>query len=172
MPREELRRQAFESAPAGALDHVLNRLAESGRVRLSPEAVALSGHNVTLSGDEAGAREALLGAAHSAGLAGIDAAQAASLLAREKKLVERVSRLLSSEGLLVRVGEAQLVHADHLSALRARVRERWPPGARLDVAGFKDLTGLSRKFVIPLLEYLDRERVTRRSGNDRLVLSA
>jgi selenocysteine-specific elongation factor len=38
------------------------------------------------------------------------------------------------------------------------------------VAAFKELTGLSRKYVIPLLEYLDRERVTRRSGNDRLVL--
>jgi selenocysteine-specific elongation factor len=56
--------------------------------------------------------------------------------------------------------------------LKAEVRERWPPGTRLDVAGFKELTGLSRKFVIPLLEYLDRERVTRRSGSDRLVLSA
>jgi selenocysteine-specific elongation factor len=50
------------------------------------------------------------------------------------------------------------------------VRRRWPPGSRLDVGGFKELTGLSRKFVIPLLEYLDRERVTRRAGNDRLVL--
>ena len=54
--------------------------------------------------------------------------------------------------------------------LKTEVRKRWPPGTRLDVAGFKDLTGLSRKFVIPLLEYLDRERVTRRSGNERLVL--
>ena len=54
--------------------------------------------------------------------------------------------------------------------LKDEVRRRWPPGSRLDVAGFKDLTGLSRKFVIPLLEYLDRERVTRRTGADRFVL--
>jgi selenocysteine-specific elongation factor len=38
------------------------------------------------------------------------------------------------------------------------------------VAAFKEMTGLSRKYVIPLLEYLDRERITRRSGNDRVVL--
>jgi len=38
------------------------------------------------------------------------------------------------------------------------------------VGAFKEMTGLTRKFVIPLLEYLDRERVTRRSGADRTVL--
>ena len=50
------------------------------------------------------------------------------------------------------------------------MRRRWPSGARLDVAAIKELTGLSRKYVIPLLEYLDREKVTRRSGADRVVL--
>jgi selenocysteine-specific elongation factor len=39
------------------------------------------------------------------------------------------------------------------------------------VTAFKDMTGLSRKFVIPLLEFLDRERVTRRAGSDRFVLA-
>jgi selenocysteine-specific elongation factor len=80
-----------------------------------------------------------------------------------------VVRVLLAEGRLRRVGES-VVDAGVLDTLKTDVRKRWPPGTRLDVAGFKDLTGLSRKFVIPLLEYLDRERVTRRSGNDRLVL--
>jgi selenocysteine-specific elongation factor len=42
---------------------------------------------------------------------------------------------------------------------------------RLDVASFKDLTGVSRKYAIPLLEYLDRERVTKRVGDVRVILS-
>jgi selenocysteine-specific elongation factor len=41
---------------------------------------------------------------------------------------------------------------------------------RLDVAAFKDRFGVSRKFAIPLLEYLDRERVTRRMGDVRVIL--
>jgi selenocysteine-specific elongation factor len=81
-----------------------------------------------------------------------------------------VAKVLQAEGELRRVGDA-LVHAGALDLLKAQVRERWPPGSRVDVGAFKDLTGLSRKFTIPLLEYLDRERVTRRAGNDRLVLS-
>jgi len=41
---------------------------------------------------------------------------------------------------------------------------------KIDVAQFKDLTGASRKYAIPLLEYLDRERVTRRVGNIREIV--
>ena len=42
--------------------------------------------------------------------------------------------------------------------------------ARVDVAAFKERYGLTRKYAIPLLEYLDRERVTRRVGESRLIL--
>jgi selenocysteine-specific elongation factor len=43
-------------------------------------------------------------------------------------------------------------------------------GARVDVAAFKTRYGISRKYAIPLLEYLDRERITRRVGDSRIVL--
>ncbi len=59
---------------------------------------------------------------------------------------------------------------DHLEAIKSRVRERWRAGEKVEVGAFKEMTGLSRKYVIPLLEYLDRERVTRRAANDRIVL--
>jgi selenocysteine-specific elongation factor len=52
--------------------------------------------------------------------------------------------------------------------LRARFRDL--QGQTLDIARFKQITGLSRKYAIPLLEYLDRERVTRKEGDRRLVL--
>ena len=41
---------------------------------------------------------------------------------------------------------------------------------RMDVATFKELTGVSRKYAIPLLEYLDREHITRRVGDAREIL--
>ena len=76
---------------------------------------------------------------------------------------------LVAEGTLRRVGD-MVVESGRLDALQAEVRQRWAAGSRLDVAAFKDMTGLSRKYVIPLLEYLDRERVTRRTGADRFVV--
>jgi selenocysteine-specific elongation factor len=64
------------------------------------------------------------------------------------------------------------VDAAALDALKEEVRRRWPPGSRLDVGELKALTGLTRRFVIPLLEHLDATHVTRRSGNERFTVSS
>jgi selenocysteine-specific elongation factor len=168
MPREELRRRVFSRAAAGAFERVLDGLTDRGELRIEAEAVALGRHAVRLSPAEEATRQALLTRAREAGLAGIDSSRPA-LAGGDARLADRVVRVLLAEGRLRRVGDT-VVDASVLDELKAEVRRRWPPGNRLDVAGFKDLTGLSRKFVIPLLEYLDRERVTRRTGNDRLVL--
>jgi selenocysteine-specific elongation factor len=148
---------------------VLERLAGGGRVRVATDAVALAGHRVQLTPEEMECREALLAAAHEAALAGIDLAHPPAGLAGDPRLREAVARALMAEGALRRVGES-LVDATRLDTLATEVRGRWRAGSRLDVAAFKEMTGLSRKFVIPLLEYLDRERVTRRTGADRFVL--
>jgi selenocysteine-specific elongation factor len=168
MPREELRRRVFARSPDEALGLVLGSLGASGQVRVLTDSVALANHKVTLTAPEADVRDRLLHEAMEAGLAGLDLAARAG--AADSKVAERVARLLADEGLLLRVGSF-LVHHEHLETLKHDVRQRWPPGSHLDVAAFKDLTGLTRKFVIPLLEFLDRERVTRRSGTDRLVLA-
>jgi selenocysteine-specific elongation factor len=68
------------------------------------------------------------------------------------------------------VGDGLLVDRAELESLKRRVRERWPSGTRIEVGEFKELVGLSRKHAIPLLEYLDRERVTRRVGAFRVVI--
>jgi selenocysteine-specific elongation factor len=75
-----------------------------------------------------------------------------------------------NEKVLARVGERGLVDREALEQLKRRLRERFAPGAKLEVGVVKELTGLTRKHVIPLLEYLDRERVTRRAGADRVLL--
>jgi selenocysteine-specific elongation factor len=170
MPREEIRTRLFARSPEGVLEHVLRSLAEAGTLRVEADALALGSHTVRLSPKESQARDAILEAARAAGLAGVEREVLPSSLRDDPRLLDRISRLLLEQGDLRRVGDG-LVHREPLDALKTTVRERWPPGSRLDVAALKELTGLSRKYVIPLLEYLDRERVTRRSGADRVVLS-
>jgi selenocysteine-specific elongation factor len=169
MPREELRRRVFGRVPDGVFEAVLDGLARAGRARVSGDTVALAGHEVRFTPEEAAVRASLLAAVRAADLAGVDMAHPPAGLGADSRLLEKMARALTAEGALRRVGEA-VVDSGRLDALKDEVRRRWPPGSRLDVAGFKDLTGLSRKFVIPLLEYLDRERVTRRTGADRFVL--
>jgi selenocysteine-specific elongation factor len=152
-------------------ERLLADLSGAGKVRLAPDLVALSDHKVQLSAGEEAARGVLVEAAQASGLAGVEIPAVAEQSGSEARLLERVARVLTREGVLGRVGSGLLVHGDHLAALKEQVRQQWPPGSRLDVAAFKEMTGLSRKYVIPLLEYLDRERVTRRSGNDRVTLA-
>jgi selenocysteine-specific elongation factor len=169
MPREELRQSVFGSCPEGVFEHVLAGLCARAEARLEADGVAAAGHQVRLAPEEARARQVLLETARGAGLAGVPLPPVAGPDGPAPAILARVGQVLVADGTLRRVGEA-LVLRERLEALQEEVRRRWPPGSRLDVGAFKEMTGLSRKFVIPLLEYLDRERVTRRSGNDRLVL--
>jgi selenocysteine-specific elongation factor len=170
MPREELRARVFGRAPLAVFERVIDDLAAAGEVRLAPDGVSLWRHEVRLSADEEEARTLLVEAALKAGFAGVETAPLAARASKDAKLLDRVGRLLAAERLLERVGKSLLVHRDHLEGLGREVRRRWPSGSKLEVGALKDLTGLSRKHVIPLLEYLDRVRVTRRVGNDRIVL--
>ncbi len=170
IPREELRTRAFAQAPLAVFERVLADLAAAGRVRFLPDAVAAARHEVRLSAAEAEARELLVDAARTAGVAGVELPALAERSGKDVNLLERVARVLVTERVLDRVGTALLVHRDHLESMKSRVRERWRAGEKIEVGAFKEMTGLSRKYVIPLLEYLDRERVTRRAGSDRIVL--
>jgi selenocysteine-specific elongation factor len=169
MPREELRGRAFARAAPGAFERVLEELQEAGNVRVAADAVALAGHSVRLSPEEQRAREAIVDAVRAARWEGVEPKALAGRAGVGAPLAERVLRVLIADGEVRRVGDF-LLHRDTAEELKAEVRRRWPPGSKLDVAQVKDLTGLSRKYVIPLLEWLDREKVTRRSGADRTVL--
>ena len=72
---------------------------------------------------------------------------------------------------LVKVAEDLVFHRDALARLHQLLSDyKKKDGQRLPIAAFKNLTGISRKYAIPLLEYLDRQRVTRRVGDERVIL--
>ena len=79
--------------------------------------------------------------------------------------------MLLREKVLIRVAPDVVLHVktlQHLKQLISAYKKR--QGDRLSVAQFKELTGASRKYAVPLLEYLDRERVTKRVGDERVIL--
>jgi selenocysteine-specific elongation factor len=71
---------------------------------------------------------------------------------------------------LVKISDELVFHRGALEELRRLVEAQKAKSPKMDVAKFKELTGVSRKYAIPLLEYLDRERVTRRVGDARVIL--
>ena len=83
---------------------------------------------------------------------------------------QKIMTLLLRDRVLVKLADDLVFHRDALEQLRQMLAVQKAKSPKIDVARFKDLTGVSRKYAIPLLEYLDRERVTRRVGDERVIL--
>lgn len=103
-----------------------------------------------------------------AGFAAPSPKEAAAQLAAPPKAVEGLVKLLVDQGRLVRVGGKWILHRQALDGIVASLRS-WGV-ERFDVGQFKDRFGLTRKLAIPILEWLDSQRVTRREGDSRRIL--
>ena len=169
VPREEAREKLFSRGAPEVFDHVVSALEQAGKL-IARETLSLAGHQLSLSADEQKARDTLDALFREARLAPPDAKSIATGAKLDPSVADRIVKLLVRERVLVRIDEL-LFHADALDTLKSDLKARKAKGeTRLDVAWFKDRYGTTRKFAIPLLEYLDRERVTRRVGDARVLL--
>ena len=84
----------------------------------------------------------------------------------------RLKDWLVEEGRLVRIRDGRLFHAEALEELRRKLREFSRTSSTIEIGAFKELAGATRKNAIPLLEQFDEERLTRREGNVRRILTS
>jgi selenocysteine-specific elongation factor len=169
IPREELRERLSTRAHPAIFDRALSDLAAAGTIVVR-DRVALADHRVALSPEEQQARAIIERAFRDAGLKPPEPGAIAPSV--KPAVADRMLKLLQRQKVLVKV-DTLIFHDDTLKQLKADVaalKTSAPNAARLDVATFKEKFGVTRKFAIPLLEYLDRERVTRRVGDVRIVL--
>ena len=170
MPREEVRERLFANAPLPVFEHVLSTLAERKRI-IVRERIALADHNVALTDDEARERGAMIEILRAAKLTPPDSSTLATQIGVPLDVISRIATLLVRRSELVRAGDL-LFHESALRQLKADIQLLKASGATdtIDVASFKDRYNITRKYAIPLLEYLDRERLTRRVGDVRKIL--
>ncbi|HZO57590.1 MAG TPA: selenocysteine-specific translation elongation factor [Bryobacteraceae bacterium] len=165
MPLEELRSRALGDAPAFLMDHVLR---ESPTLVTEKETIRLRSHQLAFQEDEAAAIEKIE-AAFAAGALAVPATN--EVLARcgvEPARARALLQVLLRQGRLIKVSPELVYHAGAIEGLRTLLAGK--KGARFSVSEFKNWTGVSRKYAIPLLEFLDHQRVTRREGETRLVV--
>lgn len=172
--REEVRERLFAKLPPELFRAVIGQLSERNEVVAEKDLLRLATHRVALSAEEQAAKDHLAAIYLQSALQPIslDEAlqQAAPNFGIDAARAQRFAQMLINSGELVRVGEL-VFHKQALDDLRGTLqRYKTEHGAKLDVGIFKDLTGVSRKYAIPLLEYLDRQRVTRRIGEAREIL--
>lgn len=152
------------------LTAALDDLVRQKKVEVAGEAVNLAGRGVVMKDEEAEAKRIIEQAFGTAGLKVPALKEVLAGLPVDKIRAQKIVTLLLRDRVLVKLSDDLVFHRDALNNLRSRLAAVKATSPRLDVAKFKDLTGVSRKYAIPLLEYLDRERVTRRVGDERIIL--
>jgi selenocysteine-specific elongation factor len=169
--REDLRSSLGRRVRPEAFRAALDDLLVQKTLEFQGEIVKRAGSAISLDPEEARTKEQIEKAFASAGLAVPAVKEVLSKLPVEAKRAEKILQILLRDKTLVRVTPELIFHRDALAQLRDRLSVfKKTKGQRISVPVFKELTGITRKYAIPLLEYLDRERVTRRAGDERVIL--
>ena len=149
---------------------VLAKLAEEKKLEIAGEQARIPGRGVVMKDEESESKKIIEQAFASAGLKVPSLKEVLAGLKVDKLRAQKIVTLLLRDKVLIKISEELVFHQSALTDLRQRVSALKSTTPKIDVARFKDLTGVSRKYAIPLLEYLDRERVTRRVGDERMIL--
>jgi selenocysteine-specific elongation factor len=168
--REELRNRVLSEAPNIVFQSVLDQLVAGKQVVVAQDTIQEFGRKVTLKGGEEQIRNQLIERFQTLGLRIPTPDELIDALKADRTTARKIVQLLIKENVLVKISDDFILHRETIDKLVASVKELKSKNPKLGVGEFKDLTGVTRKYAIPLLEYLDRQRVTRRVGEDRLIL--
>jgi selenocysteine-specific elongation factor len=166
--REELRQRLAPDMEAKLFAHLLRKLTDEGRVAAEKDILRLSDHQVRLAGGDQALRERMEKAYRQGGWT---PPLFKELLEAEKDKaqVKKVMQVLVNEGALVKLKEDFYYHRPALEEIKGKLVEYLQTHDRIGAPQFKELTGLSRKYLIPLLEHFDAVQLTMRVGDERIL---
>ncbi|NOX24925.1 MAG: selenocysteine-specific translation elongation factor [Deltaproteobacteria bacterium] len=170
MSKEELRSRLYQGIDNKLFQLALNGLVKSGQIVQEQAVVRLADHVVSLQADAGDMHDEMEALFRDAGLKPPTRREIlAHFSGQPEKLVWDIVDVLVRDGRLSRISGDLYFHARSLRVLEDNLREKLAADGEIDAQGFKSLTGLSRKFSIPLLEYFDRQKVTIRVGDKRVL---
>jgi selenocysteine-specific elongation factor len=168
--REELKARLFSDASNLLFQAVLDRLAADKQIVLAQDVIYEFGRKVTLKANEERMRDQLGERFRALGLQVPSADEIIDALKLDRNTARKIIQLMLKENALVKISEEMIVERKAIDKLIADVKALKLKNPKFGVGEFKNLTGVTRKHAIPLLEYLDRQRVTRRMGDERVIL--
>ena len=167
--KEELRNTIGTYIDPKLFNSALRSLDNAGKIRIERENVRLAAHQVNLADDLEELKEKIAGRYRTAGLSPPLTKDVIEEAGTQKKAARTVLSLLLNEGRLIKVSEDLYFDGTALAGLREDYRQFLLRTEKASPAGFRELTGLSRKFTIPLMEYFDKSKLTIRVGDHRIL---
>lgn len=169
LSREALRTSLAEGLPPKLFGRVLESLVEARKAELDGDVIRRPGGKPATGAGAAPLVQRVKETLAQAGLAPPRVSELAESLKAPQPQVAEALKLLRSEGRAVRVKDDMYFDAAAVDALRAKLVEYLKAHREIDIQGFKDLVGQTRKWTVPLGEFFDQERVTLRIGDKRVL---
>ena len=169
MSREELRGVTTRGMDNRTFGAVLAYLQSEGRIATSDTSVRLPDFTPVLTSKQQSAAESLSRTLLDAGLNVPDADEFLRSTGLPQAEAKEILELLVYLGEVVKIAEGMYLHASTVASAESTVRKFLGEKGKLTVSEFRDLTGTSRKYAVPLLEYFDSKRITRRVGDERVA---
>ncbi len=144
-------------------------LENGGKIAAAKETVRIQSHAVNLKDDEIRLREEISVIYQNAGLTPPSTKELMERFPGKNKAISDILNVMLSANILVKINEDMYFHREALDRLREDYRALLVKEGKVSPASFKELTGLSRKFIIPLMEYFDKMKLTIRVDNYRML---
>jgi selenocysteine-specific elongation factor len=167
MPSEELKSKFPARINPKLPNQVMNQMIKAEELVLADNLIRLAGHKVNLGIDQAALKQKIQEAYTRGGITPPYFKEVCQQLETEPGPARDVLRLMVEDGLLVKVKEDLFFHRPAIEELRSRLVAFLKENGAITTPQFKDMTGASRKYVIPLAEFFDATRVTIRVGDSR-----
>ncbi len=167
MSREELKQRLGRNFEAKLYTHLLGKLIAGNELVAEKDLLRLPQHKVRLAEDDAKLRKHIEQAYKDGGLAPPNLKDV--IAEEDPKQAKQIFGVLINEGVLTRIKEDIYYHTPALQEIQRRLEEYLQANERMGAPQFKQLVGLSRKYIIPLLEYFDTKGITMRLGDERVL---
>ena len=170
LAREELRSRLKPHVDAKLFLYTINSLTKKELITQEGADIRLSSHEVTLQMDEQEMQEKIGTLYKEAGLRPPNFKDVLATFDEfSEQQISQIFDLLLQKSTLIRINESLYFHAVELETLGEKIKDFITEQGDIDAPRFKTLTGLSRKFSIPLLEYFDKIKLTIRVGDKRIL---
>ena len=153
-------KELLECSPQ-AFDFIIEKLSDEKKISKSGELITLRGGE---SSDTEEVEEAITSLRYSAATS----SELAKNLGKENKEVYQLIKRLIQDEKVIRLEGDFFIHVSLIEELKAEIEKHFEKNGELSVSDLKDITGVSRKYAIPLLQFLDENSVTRREGDVRV----
>ncbi|MBC2695742.1 MAG: selenocysteine-specific translation elongation factor [Desulfobacteraceae bacterium] len=166
MPKEELKSK-LPSAGLKLFNLMLNIMIKNKEVVSEEDTVRFFSHTVSLGGDQAEVKEKILKTYLKSGLCPPYFKDLSKMLDIDGQRANDVLMLLIEEGLIIKTKEDLYFHVEVVTNLKKRLVDFLLTHGEITTPQFKEMTGTTRKYLIPLIEYFDSKNVTIRIGDIR-----